>query len=106
MRIEAIGSGSSVPEQRRGANESNMSKADIPKEVDFQGGRRGLYTARYASGTNMVALAPDVARTFKTAEQVNRVLRTFIAAAAEIAPVKRPVTPKSSGRRASRQHTA
>ena len=106
MRSEAIGYESLAPDRRRDVNESNMSKADIPQEVNFQGGRRGLHATRYASGTNMIALEPDVARTFKTAEQVNRVLRTFIAAAAEIAPVKRPVTPKSSGRRASRRNIA
>ncbi|MDB5070565.1 MAG: hypothetical protein JWM87_1676 [Candidatus Eremiobacteraeota bacterium] len=83
-----------------------MSKADIPNEVDFHGGRRGLHAARYASGTNIIALEPDVARKFKTSEQVNRILRTFIAAAAEIAPVKRAATPKSSGRRASRRKSA
>ena len=77
-------------------SESNMSKADIPKEVDFRGGKRGVYAARYAAGTNMIVLDPDVARRFKTSDQVNRVLRTFIDAAAEIAPPRRPKVPKSS----------
>jgi len=69
--------------------ESNMSKADIPDEIDFSGGKRGVYAARYASGTNVIVLEPDVARRFKTSDQVNRVLRTFIEAASEIAPPRR-----------------
>jgi len=80
-------------------SESNMSKADIPEEVDFRGGRRGVYAARYAAGTNVIVLEPDVARTFKTSAQVNRVLRSFIEAAAELSPVRRPAGPKSSARR-------
>jgi len=82
-------------------NESNMSKADIPEEVDFRGGKRGVHAARYASGTNVVVLEADVARRFKTSEQVNRVLRTFIEAASEIAPTSS--APRRSGSKARRR---
>ena len=75
-----------------------MSKADIPEEIDFRGGRRGVYAARYAAGTNVIVLEPDVARTFKTSAQVNRVLRSFIEAAAAMNPARRPSGPKSSAR--------
>jgi hypothetical protein len=73
-----------------------MSKADIPNEVDFAGAKRGVYASRYASGTNVIVLEPDVARTFKTSDQVNRVLRSFIDAAAEIGPGRRSRAPRSS----------
>ena len=83
-----------------------MSKADIPDEVDFRGGKRGVYAARYASGSNVIVLAPDVARRFKTAEQVNRVLRSFIDAASEIAPTRggtaRATAPAKAKRRTTR----
>jgi hypothetical protein len=46
------------------------------KEYDFRKGVRGKHAARYAEGTNVVVLAPDVAREFKTTEQVNETLRT------------------------------
>jgi len=36
-------------------------------EYDFGKGVRGKHAARYASGTNVVVLAPDVARQFRTA---------------------------------------
>ncbi|MBV8370958.1 MAG: hypothetical protein JO036_18755 [Candidatus Eremiobacteraeota bacterium] len=87
-------------------SESNMSKADIPKEVDFRGGKRGVYAARYAAGTNMIVLDPDVARRFKTSDQVNRVLRTFIDAAAEIAPRRHQKVPKSSARQMAKPKRA
>jgi hypothetical protein len=33
------------------------------------------HAARYAQGTNVVVLEPDVAREFRTSEQVNETLR-------------------------------
>lgn len=44
-------------------------------EYDFRKGVRGKHAARYAEGTNVVVLEPDVAREFRTAEQVNETLR-------------------------------
>ncbi len=59
-----------------------MSKADDKKEVremrahyDFRGGERGKYAKRFAEGSNVVVLDPDVAERFKTSEEVNRALR-------------------------------
>ena len=80
-----------------------MSKADIPDEIDFSDGKRGVYAARYAAGTNVVILEADVARRFKTSEQVNRVLRSVIEVASEIAPARSvPRSPKTRRRPASR----
>ena len=42
---------------------------------DFSGGVRGKYAKRYAEGTNVVVLDPDVANVFKDAESVNETLR-------------------------------
>lgn len=44
-------------------------------EYDFRKGVRGKHAARYAEGTNVVVLERDVAREFRTAEQVNETLR-------------------------------
>ncbi len=44
-------------------------------EYDFRGGVRGKYAARYGAGSNVVVLAPDVARMFPDSESVNRALR-------------------------------
>jgi len=35
---------------------------DLRPEYDFRGGVRGKYAARFAAGTNIVVLSPDVAR--------------------------------------------
>ena len=44
-------------------------------EYDFSKGVRGKHAARYAAGTNVVVLEPDVAAEFPTAEDVNSTLR-------------------------------
>jgi hypothetical protein len=36
---------------------------------------RGKHAAKYAEGTNVVVLDPDVAQEFRTTEQVNETLR-------------------------------
>jgi len=48
---------------------------DMQDEYDFSHGVRGKYAKRYAQGTNIVVLAPDVARIFPTADAVNACLR-------------------------------
>jgi hypothetical protein len=44
-------------------------------EYDFSGGVRGKYAARFAAGSNVVVLDPDVAAKFPTAAAVNDALR-------------------------------
>jgi hypothetical protein len=60
-------------------------------EYDFEGGARGKYAGRYAEGSNVVVLEPDVAEVFPDAESVNRALR----ASAEI------IRERAPGRKAS-----
>jgi hypothetical protein len=47
-------------------------------EYDFRGGRRGRYAGQFASGTNLVALEPDIAEVFDTSVAVNNALRKLI----------------------------
>ena len=49
-----------------------------PREYDFKGGVRGKYAARYAAGSNVVVLSPDVARVFPDSTSANRALRAFV----------------------------
>jgi len=44
-------------------------------EYDFSKGVRGKHAAKYAEGTNVVVLDPDVALDFRTADEVNETLR-------------------------------
>lgn len=53
-------------------------KKEMLEEYDFSQGERGKYAERYAAGTNVVLLAPDVAAAFPTAESVNETLRALI----------------------------
>lgn len=50
---------------------------DMLDEYDFSGGVRGKYAERYASGTNVVVLDPDVAKIFSDSESVNQALRAL-----------------------------
>ena len=52
---------------------------DMLVEYDFRGGIRGKYAKRYAEGTNVVVLDPDVAEYFLDHRAVNDSLRSLIA---------------------------
>ena len=49
-------------------------------EYNFSRGVRGKYAKRFAQGTNLVLLEPDVAAEFPTAAAVNKALRAFLKA--------------------------
>ena len=62
-----------------------LREREMSKEYDFSKGVRGKYARRFARGSNVIVLDPDVARIFKDSRSVNRVLR----AVAEVSPRKR-----------------
>ncbi len=47
-------------------------------EYDFSKGIRGKYATRFAEGTNLVLLDPDVAEVFPDSSSVNSALRELI----------------------------
>jgi hypothetical protein len=47
------------------------------KQYDFSKGIRGKYAARFAAGTNVVLLDPDLVDRFPDSESVNRALRSL-----------------------------
>lgn len=53
------------------------NEPEMRMEYDFSRGVRGKYARRYAHGTNVVVLDPDVAKVFPSAEAVNRSLRAL-----------------------------
>jgi hypothetical protein len=57
------------------------SAPDMLDEYDFSKGVRGKYAKRYAEGTNIVILAPDVAEFFPDSESVNTALRALVVVA-------------------------
>lgn len=56
----------------------SAAEADTMRpEYDFSNAERGVTAARYAQGTNVVLLDPDVAELFPDSRAVNEALRTF-----------------------------
>ena len=79
---EATISASSAHDSRTDENDGIMKKArekndEMPREYDFSQGLRGKHARRYAEGTNVVVLEPDVAKAFPNAEAVNSSLRSL-----------------------------
>ena len=54
------------------------SESPMRKEYDFSKGVVGKYARRYAAGTNVVLLDPDVAGVFPDSKFVNDALRSLI----------------------------
>ncbi len=50
---------------------------DILPEYDFKDGIRGKYAKKFAEGTNIILLAPDVLKDFPDSNSVNRTLRAI-----------------------------
>ena len=78
---------------RKAARKDEMrTTGDMRPEYDFRGGVRGKYAARFAKGTNLVVLDPDVAAVFRDGATVNRALRALL----EVTPAPRA---RRSGKR-------
>lgn len=50
---------------------------DLLEEYDFSKGIRGKYAKKYAKGTNVVVIEPDVAKYFPSHDAVNQALRSL-----------------------------
>ena len=50
---------------------------EMRAEYDFSHGVRGKYAKKYAQGTNLVLLDPDVAKLFPDSKTVNDALRVL-----------------------------
>ena len=61
--------------KRQSRAKKSDEKDTMRPEYDFSKGVRGKHAAKYAQGTNVVVLEPDVARDFPSAEEVNETLR-------------------------------
>ena len=51
---------------------------EMRPEYDFTGGVRGKYAKRYAEGTNLILLEPDLAAEFPDSRSVSRALRAYL----------------------------
>jgi len=55
-------------------------KSGMRREYDFSKGARGVTAKRFAAGSNIVVLDPDVAALFPDSASVNQALRALAAA--------------------------
>jgi len=63
---------------------------EILPEYDFSRARPNKYASRYAAGSNVVVLDPDVAAAFPNAEEVNDALRALAGIIHRHAPRRTP----------------
>ena len=54
-----------------------LKDPDMLEEYDFSKGVQGKYAKRYAEGTNVVVIDPDVAKIFPDHDSVNQALRSL-----------------------------
>jgi len=66
-------------ERRKAKAPDRVDKDEILPEYDFSQGRPNKYAARYAAGSSVVVLEPDVAAAFPNAREVNEALRALAA---------------------------
>lgn len=56
---------------------ANKNEVKMLDEYDFRADTRGKYARRFAEGSNVVVLEPDVAKEFPDAASVNAALRAL-----------------------------
>ena len=65
------------------SKKNQVREPEMREEYDFSGGVRGKYSSRFAQGSNVIVLDPDVAEVFGDAEAVNEALRLLARSARE-----------------------
>ncbi len=66
-----------MKKNKRNARPLGADEDTMRPEYDFSKAVRGVTAARYAEGTNVVLLDPDVAEIFPDTRAVNEALRTI-----------------------------
>lgn len=57
------------------SKKNQVREPDMREECDFSEGVRGKYASRFAEGSNVIVLDPDVAEVFGDTKAVNDALR-------------------------------
>ena len=65
------------------SEKDKVREPEMRDEYDFSEGVRGKYASRFAEGSNVIVLDPDVAEVFGDAEAVNEALRLLARSAKE-----------------------
>jgi hypothetical protein len=72
---KAVAKKNSTSAKRKGVVRDDM--LDDYSFLDWSKAERGKYAKRYAEGTNVVLIEPDLADVFPNADSVNRALRAL-----------------------------
>jgi hypothetical protein len=59
-------------------NQNTKRDPDMLPEYDFSRGVRGKHAKRYAAGSNIIVLAPDLVTFFPNSQAVNEALRALV----------------------------
>lgn len=70
---------------------------EIPDEVDFSKGVRGLFAGKFEKGSRVVVLDPDVAKIFPTQEAANEALRDMARTIKRSLVTRKPRNAKTTG---------
>ena len=65
------------------SEKDKVREPEMRDEYDFSEGVRGKYASRFAEGSNVIVLDPDVAEVFGDARAVNEALRLLARSARE-----------------------
>jgi hypothetical protein len=71
---------------------------DMLEEYDFSQGVRGKYAKRYAEGTNVVVIDPDLAEYFPDQDSVNASLRGLVEIIKRREKAERQASPETKSR--------
>ena len=63
----------------KGSRRKRVAPDEILPEYDFSKAQRNNYASRYAAGSSVVVLEPDVAAAFPTSGEANEALRALAA---------------------------
>jgi len=88
--FSALGERTSVSGDNMQRKNAKSRRGRKVPDVDFSGGVRGKYAARYAAGANLVLLSPDVAEIFPDSAAVNEALRTLVRLSGKTVRVRAP----------------
>jgi len=72
----------------KGDVKAQVPADEILPEYDFRKSQRNPYASRYAAGSSVVVLEPDVAAAFPTADEANEALRALAAIIQKHRPVR------------------
>lgn len=73
-----------------------IDASEMRAEYDFSNGVKNPYAARFAKGSNLVLIEPDLFKAFPSEEEVNRALRILLKAGARAVKNKQQKQAKAS----------